>query len=644
MAASCSVRAALFILLLGQAWGSGTFELRILQFVNGESSLASGGHCVPDCRTFFRVCLKHFQVLVSPGPCTYGTLLSPLMGSGSFRVATTHSPLRLNFTFKWPGTFSLIIEAWNSPPSQLIPNVTSPEMLISRFAIQRRQSVGSSWSRDDQRRQLTQLHYSYRVVCSHHYYGEGCSRYCRPRNDTFGHFTCGALGQRICMDGWANEYCTRPICRSGCSARHGYCHRPGECKCHFGWQGESCNDCMRHPGCLHGTCEQPFQCTCREGWGGLFCNQDLNYCTHNKPCLNSATCTNTGQGSYTCTCPLGFTGVNCQTPVSKCHSSPCRNGGTCTESEEGYRCSCGPAFNGKHCENSVLTCADLPCFNGGTCYQRSRGVAYICHCAPGFAGINCEQRVDDCTRSPCANGGRCEPLGLSWSCRCRPGFVGRSCEVELGGCGSTPCLHGGRCLPGTGRGGAACSCPPGFVGRWCEEVEPQPGPSPSQSQSGPPGPAAWQLVSLGCGLAALALMILGLTLALRRLWARPRSRQPRPRPRPPGAMNNRAPPRDNLVAASQLKLAGLGLGLDVDRRPLCKLTNCAADRGPNSLPSPGRKWHKNQPCLADESWPLTQPSEKLECTISTIACSCELKNQTASQVRESWQNNVTTQV
>lgn len=274
MAASCSVRAALFILLLGQAWGSGTFELRILQFVNGESSLASGGHCVPDCRTFFRVCLKHFQVLVSPGTCTYGTLLSPLMGSGSFRVASTHSPLRLNFTFKWPGTFSLIIEAWNSPPSQLTPNVTSPEMLISRFAIQRRQSVGSTWSRDNQRRQLTQLHYSYRVVCSHHYYGEGCSRYCRPRNDTFGHFTCGALGQRICMDGWANEYCSRPICRSGCSAQHGYCHRPGECKCHFGWQGESCNDCMRHPGCLHGTCEQPFQCTCREGWGGLFCNQE----------------------------------------------------------------------------------------------------------------------------------------------------------------------------------------------------------------------------------------------------------------------------------------------------------------------------------------------------------------------------------
>lgn len=135
----------------------------------------------------------------------------------------------------------------------------------------------------------------------------------------------------------------------------------------MGFSGRYCDDCIRYPGCLHGTCQQPWQCNCQEGWGGLFCNQgefidkitktlfcslnsslscllhisclrlimlflafpDLNYCTHHKPCLNGATCTNTGQGSYTCSCPPGYTGANCEIQVSECSGNPCRNGGSC---------------------------------------------------------------------------------------------------------------------------------------------------------------------------------------------------------------------------------------------------------------------------------------------------------------------------
>lgn len=59
---------------------------------------------------------------------------------------------------------------------------------------------------------------------------------------------------------------------------------------------------------------------------------DLNFCTHHKPCVNGATCMNTGQGSYTCTCRPGFTGVNCELEVRECDSSPCKNGGLCSVS------------------------------------------------------------------------------------------------------------------------------------------------------------------------------------------------------------------------------------------------------------------------------------------------------------------------
>ena len=61
--------------------------------------------------------------------------------------------------------------------------------------------------------------------------------------------------------------------------------------------------------------------------------KDLNYCTHHRPCQNGATCTNTGAGSYTCSCRPGFSGTNCEIlrdeNLDDCKENPCLNGGTC---------------------------------------------------------------------------------------------------------------------------------------------------------------------------------------------------------------------------------------------------------------------------------------------------------------------------
>lgn len=56
---------------------------------------------------------------------------------------------------------------------------------------------------------------------------------------------------------------------------------------------------------------------------------DLNYCTNHKPCKNGGLCTNTGQGLYTCECPPGFTGRNCDVEMDSCSHQPCLNAGTC---------------------------------------------------------------------------------------------------------------------------------------------------------------------------------------------------------------------------------------------------------------------------------------------------------------------------
>ncbi|XP_076002100.1 delta-like protein C [Genypterus blacodes] len=440
--------------------GSGVFELKI------DSFTSSRGICrfqSRDCQIFFRVCLKHSQDVINPEPpCTYGTALTEIFGADSSSISGS-APIRVPFHFSWPGTFSLIIEAWNAE-STGIDSTENQNNLISRLATHRKLTVGEDWSKDIHVGDESELRYSYHVVCNEFYHGEDCSAYCRPRNDTFGHFTCDAEGNRFCLPGWQGEYCTDPICAAGCSEEHGFCHSPGECICRQGWQGGLCDQCARHPGCVYGTCQKPWQCNCKEGWGGLYCDQDLNYCTNHKPCQNDATCTNTGQGSYTCTCKPGFSGKNCEIETNECDGNPCKNGGSCNDLENDYSCACPQGFYGKNCEISAMTCADKPCFNGGTCEEKSSG-GYSCHCPVGYTGSNCEKRIGACSSNPCANGAQCLDLGQRVMCRCRPGFTGARCETNIDDCAGNPCRNAGTCVDGIND--FTCTCTLGFTSKDC---------------------------------------------------------------------------------------------------------------------------------------------------------------------------------
>ncbi|XP_007883116.1 delta-like protein D isoform X1 [Callorhinchus milii] len=470
--------AALLLAALHQACTSGVFELKLQEFSNrkglsGNVNCCRGGSAsnygLPcECKTFFRVCLKHYQANITPEPpCTYGSALTPVLDPGSFSSLESdafNNPIRFPFAFTWPGTFSLIIEALHANPTDDLSTADNPDRLISRLATQRHLAVGDQWTQDVHISGRTELKYSYRFVCDEHYYGEGCSAFCRPRDDAFGHFSCAEKGEKMCNPGWKGVYCTDSICLPSCDEQHGYCDRPGECKCRVGWQGRYCDECIRYPGCLHGTCQQPWECKCQEGWGGLFCNQDLNYCTHHKPCKNGATCTNTGEGSYTCSCRVGFTGTNCEIEINECDSNPCKNGGSCTDLENRYTCTCPPGFHGKNCELSAMTCADGPCFNGGRCTDKLTG-GYNCLCPTSYSGFNCEKKIDHCSSNPCTNGAQCLDVGNSYLCQCHAGFTGRNCDVDADDCVNLPCLNGGVCRDGIND--YTCNCRPGFSGKNC---------------------------------------------------------------------------------------------------------------------------------------------------------------------------------
>ncbi|XP_044581499.1 neurogenic locus protein delta [Cotesia glomerata] len=463
---------------------SGVFELRLKSFINeygkdntgkccsGMTSKTSN-ECIGTCQTRFRICLKQYQAKIdTTTPCTYGDEVTPVLGGNVVNLSPDVStprgftnPIRFFFNFSWPGTFSLIIEAYHDANNA---THSSEKVLISRLTTQRWVDVGTDWLEDVHTSAHARMVYEYRVICSTNYYGKGCENICTAHDDIFGHYTCSSTGKKVCLSGWKGEYCNTPQCLPGCNEQHGHCNRPNECTCNPGWTGAFCDECVRYPGCIHGTCQQPWKCDCKEGWGGLFCNQDLNYCTNHKPCLNGGTCFNTGQGSYTCSCARGFTGTECQTSLSDCHSQPCMNGGVCTmtgNATKNYQCTCPPFYRGRHCELSSRSCKESPCKHGGTCVDDSKG--YTCQCPPGYTGPDCDTKINECSPNPCVNGGTCSETPNSYQCTCPTGFTGQRCEVNVDDCQGDPCLNGGTCIDMVNR--FRCQCVPGFVGLLCQD-------------------------------------------------------------------------------------------------------------------------------------------------------------------------------
>ena len=43
---------------------------------------------------------------------------------------------------------------------------------------------------------------SFRVQCEASFFGENCTIFCQPTDDSTGHYTCGPNGERICLQGW----------------------------------------------------------------------------------------------------------------------------------------------------------------------------------------------------------------------------------------------------------------------------------------------------------------------------------------------------------------------------------------------------------------------------------------------------------
>uniref|UniRef100_A0A671SDD0 Delta-like protein n=1 Tax=Sinocyclocheilus anshuiensis TaxID=1608454 RepID=A0A671SDD0_9TELE len=537
-----SVHVLLRCLWMRVCEASGQFEMQVLSMQNLNGALQSGACCdgardaadrsctAGECDTFFRVCLKEYQSRVSSrGPCSYGSGSTPVIGGNTFSVkpldnASDKSRIVLPFSFAWPRSYTLIVEALdfnNDSSTGIIEKAVQSGMI----------NPNRQWQVLKHNGPVAQFQYQIRVTCDEHYFGFGCNKFCRPRDDFFGHYTCDHNGNKTCLEGWAGPECNTAICKQGCSTEHGSCKVPGECRCLYGWQGEYCDQCIPHPGCVHGTCVEPWQCLCDTNWGGQLCDKDLNTCGTQQPCLNGGTCSNTGPDKYHCACPDGYSGQNCERADNACLSEPCLNGGSCVESSQGFECQCAPGWTGPSCNineddcspnpcNHSGVCVDLvdgfkcicpaqwtgktclidaneceesPCVNAHSCWNLIGGYfceclpgwmgqncdiskyvtdlvgGYRCVCAAGFAGEHCERDVDECASRPCLNGGRCQDALNAFQCLCPPAFSGVTCQLDIDYCESGPCQNGAQCF--SLASDYYCKCPEDYEGKNCSQLK-----------------------------------------------------------------------------------------------------------------------------------------------------------------------------
>lgn len=68
---------------------------------------------------------------------------------------------------------------------------------------------------------VAHLELQIRVRCDENYYSATCNKFCRPRNDFFGHYTCDQYGNKACMDGWMGKECKEGEGVSQCGGRSG---------------------------------------------------------------------------------------------------------------------------------------------------------------------------------------------------------------------------------------------------------------------------------------------------------------------------------------------------------------------------------------------------------------------------------------
>ncbi len=298
---------------------------------------------------------------------------------------------------------------------------------------------------------------------------------------------CGGDGE------CTSTHCASGVCcQSACTGACETCAASGsEGRCTARSSSATCGDyqCTGTSGACPTTCAGPSACA-----PGRACDSangngcvDVDECATPGACGPDATCTNT-PGSFTCTCPPGFTGAGTVGAPATCNDvDECATAGlcgahqTCNNTHGAYECSCAPGYFGATTTGGPATCgtvdqcAAAPCGPAATC--QSSGATYTCTCLPGYTGATSTGAAPACLDTDeCLTAGLCGPDALctntpgTFACSCKPGFVGTSTVGGPPVCTDVDeCAAAGVCganahCTNTPPGSFTCACDTGFFG------------------------------------------------------------------------------------------------------------------------------------------------------------------------------------
>lgn len=163
------------------------------------------------------------------------------------------------------------------------------------------------------------------------------------------HGTCNSTPACVCIAPWSGLTCASVTCSPACE-NGGSCvvsGSSGVCDCSVGWQGPTCSTAIvagTCPNCGTGVCMANFTCSCPMGYSGSSCQ--ILSCPAS--CSGNGVCE--AANPPMCNCSAAWKGTpDCS--VRQCVASDCLSNSSCTvTSGSSVACLCSPGWTGGQCQ------------------------------------------------------------------------------------------------------------------------------------------------------------------------------------------------------------------------------------------------------------------------------------------------------